>query len=133
MNCNVFVAWKDEKSFDQRIINGLGFQPVPGKITCSDEHCNLRHIAKKEVENGETIILKPKHSRDRFIAVFVKWLIKIDQLENYLYFNLKWDGIMEQLEIQNGKLSNSFGRFISVQSACLCKLDQILKLKFHKW
>ena len=72
MNCNVFVAWKDEKSFDQRTINGLGFQPVPGEITSSDERCNLRHIAKKEVQNGETIVLKMKRLGSHFIAVFVK-------------------------------------------------------------
>ena len=72
MNCNVFVAWQDEKSFDQRTINGLGLQPVPGEITCSDERSNLRHIAKKEMQNGETIILKQKPSWGRFIAVFVK-------------------------------------------------------------
>ena len=58
MNCNVFLAWRDEEEFDKTTINDFGFQTVPGQITCSNKNFNLKYIAKKEVQNGETITLK---------------------------------------------------------------------------
>ena len=72
MNCNVFVAWRNEEVFDQRTINDLGFQTVPGQITFSNESLILKHIAKKEVQNGETIVLKTKVTWFHYVAVFVK-------------------------------------------------------------
>ena len=72
MSCNVFVAWRNEEVFDQRTINDLGFRTIPGQITCSNENLNLKYIAKKEVQNGEIILLKAKKCRYAYIAVFVK-------------------------------------------------------------